>query len=343
MNFRFGQVMEMKIYVAYNDQVLIPQKDGSYRVVINSEWIPAFYALPSEIMINAEKNLQSLPRCPANLLLDPDCLALVESDKFLETIIDGYAYLIWNAMGLKGWMEYYSGYAPQWIMAHETPLWLSRMQQERILWTNNDLYSEPLLYQQIGFPSLTEAYDMVAAVAEYVLSLENRKDVIKVCNSIPCEEDFDQEKTNNQRLKNYLRQWYHQRTKHPMVSLDAILAAENSKINHRLMRMEAEDDMEEDAIARVDGEAFFRSLSDTDQKILFLRNKGKPMQEVANLVGLKTHSAVYKRIQKIGKAFEQWADENFGFEKEETVVDYEKITEETHNGSKPENRKHKIE
>ncbi|MBQ9188330.1 MAG: hypothetical protein IJ138_03315 [Clostridia bacterium] len=303
----------MKIYVAYNDQILIPQEDGSYRVVINSEWIPAFYALPAEIIVDAEKNLQSLPCCPADLLLDLDCLALVESDKFLETIIDGYAYLIWNAMGMKGWMEYYSGYAPQWIMARETPLWLSRMQQERILWTNNDLFAEPLLYQQIGFPSLAEAYDMVSAVAEYVLSLENRKDVIKVCNNIPCEEDFDQERYFNRRLLNFRREWYHRRTKHPMVSLNAILEKEHSRIHQRLMRMETEDDMEEDAISRIDGEAFFRSLSDTDQKILFLRNKGKPMQEVASLVGLKTHSAVYKRIQKIGKAYEQWADEDLGF------------------------------
>ena len=71
-----------------------------------------------------------------------------------------------------------------------------------------------------------------------------------------------------------------------------------------------EDDMEEDVIARIDGEAFFRSLSETDQKILLLRNMGKSMQKVADLVGLKTHSAVYKRIQRIGKTYENWADED---------------------------------
>ena len=57
------------------------------------------------------------------------------------------------------------------------------------------------------------------------------------------------------------------------------------------------------------------------------------MQEVADLVGLKTHSAVYKRIQKIGKAYEKWADEDLGFEKK-TVIDYENIIEETDNNSK---------
>ncbi len=35
---------------------------------------------------------------------------------------------------------------------------------------------------------------------------------------------------------------------------------------------------------------------------------------------LKTHSAFHKRIQKIGKTFEQWADEDLGFEKENAVV-----------------------
>lgn len=303
----------MKIYVAYNDKILIQQEDGSYRVVRNSEWIPAFYALPAEILAKAEENLWNLPRCPADLLLDSDCLALVESDKFFETVIDVYAYLIWNAMGMKGWMEYYSGYAPQWIMAHETPLWIGQMQRERILWTNNDLYADPLLYQQIGFPSLEDAKNMVASAAEYVLSMENRDKILEVCKQIPCEEDFDEERYHNRRLQNFKRQWYHRQTKHPMVSLNAILDNENSTVNHRLMRMETEDDMEEDAIARIDGESFFRSLSPSDQMILLLRNKGKTMEDVAKLVGLKTHSAVYKRIQRIGKRFERWADEDLGF------------------------------
>lgn len=48
----------MKIYVAFNDQILIPQEDGFYRVVKNSEWIPAFYALPAEIMVN--KRIQKI-------------------------------------------------------------------------------------------------------------------------------------------------------------------------------------------------------------------------------------------------------------------------------------------
>ncbi len=319
--------MHMKIYVSYNDKIIIPEGNGKYRAILNSEWIPAFYALPAEILAHAEDRLWNLPRCPADLLFSPDSLASVESDKFLETIIDGYAYLLWNAMGMKGWMEYYSGYAPQWIMAHETPLWLSRMQEERILWTNNDLFAEPLLYQLIGFPSLDEAKNMVAAVAKDVLSVENRKEVLKVCNEIPCEEDFDQERSLNRRLQNFRREWYHLRTKHPMVSLNAILDNENSKVNHRLMQMEAEEDMEDDVITKVDGETFFRSLSETDQKILFLRNKGKTMEDVAKLVGLKTHSAVHKRIQRIGKAYEKWADEDLGFthKRKKPVFDYGKI------------------
>ncbi|MBQ9189065.1 MAG: hypothetical protein IJ138_07055 [Clostridia bacterium] len=317
----------MKIYTDYNDRILIPREDGNYRIVLNSEFIPAFFALPGEIVAHAEDAIWDLPHCPAELLLNPASVAVIESDKFLETIIDGYAYLIWDAMGMKNWMEYYSGYAPQWILAHETLLWLSRMQAKRILWTNKDLFAEPLLYQLIGFPSLEDAKNMVAAVAEEVLSVENRGEVIKVCNEIPCEEDFDEERTLNRKLEHFRREWYHQRTKHPMVSLDAILDAEKSGINQRLMRMESEEDMEDDVITKVDGEAFFRSLSETDQKILFLRNKGKTMEDVAKLVGLKTHSAVYKRIQKIGKAYELWSDEDLGFTHKEKkpVFDYSKI------------------
>ena len=167
--------------------------------------------------------------------------------------------------------------------------------------------------------------DMVDSIAGDVFGMEHRGAVIDVCNEMPCEEDFDEERFFNRRLLNFQRQWYHRQTKHPTVSLDVILRSEKSKIHHRLMQMETEDDMEEDAIARIDGEAFFRSLSETDQKILLLRNMGKSMQKVADLVGLKTHSAVYKRIQRIGKSYEKWSDEDLGFEKEKAVIDYGEI------------------
>ena len=43
--------------------------------------------------------------------------------------------------------------------------------------------------------------------------------------------------------------------------------------------------------------------------------------------GKATHGAIYNRIQKIGKAYEQWADEDLGFRHKEKkpIIDYSKI------------------
>ena len=52
-----------------------------------------------------------------------------------------------------------------------------------------------------------------------------------------------------------------------------------------------------------------------DRKILALRLKKRPLQEIADRLGFKTHSAVLKRIRKIGKAFECYLGADPAFRK----------------------------
>ena len=67
----------MKIYTDYNDRILIPREDGNYRIVLNSEFIPAFFALPGEIVAHAEDAIWDLPHCPAELLLENCTTSLI--------------------------------------------------------------------------------------------------------------------------------------------------------------------------------------------------------------------------------------------------------------------------
>ena len=58
---------------------------------------------------------------------------------------------------------------------------------------------------------------------------------------------------------------------------------------------------------------FCKTLADTDRKIPVQRLQKRPLQEIADHLGFKTHSAVLKRIRKIGKAFERYLGIDFGF------------------------------
>ena len=79
------------------------------------------------------------------------------------------------------------------------------------------------------------------------------------------------------------------------------------------MSLAAEDDTEEEVVASQHGKAFYNTLSPLDQKIIYLRGRGQTLEQIAKQVGFATHSAVLKRIRKIGKAYEFWSGEDLGF------------------------------
>ncbi len=55
------------------------------------------------------------------------------------------------------------------------------------------------------------------------------------------------------------------------------------------------------------------TLTEKDKEILRLRMAGVTLEEIAEQLGYKTHSAALKRIRKIGHAYEKFADVDYGF------------------------------
>ena len=291
-------------------QIKVKMPNGILHSVTNSEALPAFYCMPAEVLMNMQPPIRNLPRRPHELLLHQEYREIIESDLFLEHICDGMAYLAWSAMGMSGWMEYYSGWSPQWCIAHEAPLWIWGMQQAGVLPTNRQLFLRPYCFKEIPVISLEEAYAMVATAAPYVLNTDDRGEVLRIAREFPCEEDFDEEKKFNRRLLNFRREWYHRRTKHPTdVPLECL--------TYHLHNDHSE--FEDAAVAQADTERFLNGLSETDRRIMELRVEGRPLEEIAQLVGFQTHSAVLKRIRKIGKAYERYAGDYLGFDEKRII------------------------
>ena len=79
----------------------IKREDGSCLEYKNAEFIPAFLMIPKELLIRCGMELFMLPRTRAALLGDRMLIRQVESDLFLECVVDAYAYTAWPHMGLK--------------------------------------------------------------------------------------------------------------------------------------------------------------------------------------------------------------------------------------------------
>ena len=90
----------------------------------------AYMYIPREYLSRCGAELNSIPRCLKDLLYDERALDIVESDLFLEAIIDVYAYLVCPHMGYKeSQMEIFSRDAPEWRYAHAAPMWIDGLEK----------------------------------------------------------------------------------------------------------------------------------------------------------------------------------------------------------------------
>lgn len=105
----------------------LKRKNGEVTPYKNSEMIPAFYFIPKEFLDKCPKELQDLPRHPWEMFHNWDAIRVVESDLFLELMMDAYAYMVWPYLDMGKDMEVYSGYDPVWVIAHSFGPWAQTM------------------------------------------------------------------------------------------------------------------------------------------------------------------------------------------------------------------------
>ena len=298
-------------------QLAFKQADGTMRVYKNAELIPAFLMIPNCLLEKTNKEMRTLKRVPRDLFLDPETIRRVESDNFLQVVIDCYAYVAWPYLKLGKNMEDYSGYDPGWLVAHAAPLWIDALEDLELLPDAGAFYrawqTDP--DTEIGFCSM-EYMSAVMRLAVQKVMVEGRYyEFFEVVKQHRCFEDYDR---RHSRVKiDFWRRWYHTRTKHPLTaSVDVI---KSMGVEPLAMQTNAAHEFEEQIWSEYEVDRFLRLLSETDRRILLLRCDKHPLAEIAQRLGFKTHSAILKRIRKIGKAYERFIGEDLGFSEPKIV------------------------
>lgn len=299
--------------------VMMKRKNGEVTPYRNAEFIPAYYFIPQSIIQRCGRELNELPRNPYLLKNDWNAIATVESDLFLLLIIDAYAYMVWPFMGLGAKREIYSGYEPSWIFAHSPAYWIQEMIEEKIIPTAEDLLRNAQPTEQLGYVSEEEISDLFSVLVPKVIEKHNMKAVVDTAKEYRCFEDFDYRASRQK--TDFYREWYHTRTKHPMISLDAY--KEDYAKSHNGQEWDMPDvnaDIELEVTVTVQVDDFLSKLTEKDKQILQMRMDGNTLEEITDKLGFQNHSGVLKRIRKIGKQYEQYSGEDFGFS-EQKIVD----------------------
>lgn len=129
--------------------------------------------------------------------------------------------------------------------------------------------------------------------------------LVQVMKEIPTYEDFNHYNKNNRPRIDFHRKWEHSRAKIKVTSLDEMEEAVDDEGEPLYAPVADESvNVEEQAFSELKVREFWASLNEDEQHLLQLKMDGMTAQEIAAELGLKTHSAVVKRLQKLKKKYD---------------------------------------
>ena len=297
------------------------RENGKIVEYVNSELIPGFLFLPMEILECFPPEAMRISRRVQDLLWDPKTIAIVESSFFENVVACGFSMLSWHAMGQpEETPESYSFDDPAYLFSSTPSIWILMLEKLDYI---KDAEEWAIFFSRfdiiLGFLTM----DFVVSVMEHyvpmIMDQFHMRETIKIAREIPCHEDFSRAMSTQKR--DFLRKWNHSRAKTEVLSLDALQQdAEAQQSSFRWEPADLEPSIEDIALDRVVAGQYLDTLSETDRKILEMRNLGYNLTEISERLGFKTHSAVQKRIQKLGRGFELFADTDLGFENNASAV-----------------------
>lgn len=233
----------------------------------------------------------------------PEWRRILLSQQFPSEIMDAVASMVFPHLGFGGWKEHYTANSPAWRLSYALPLWAKGV--ERVWgWGVQKLFRLPPNFE-IPFFEADDVQAMMKQVVEQTIGEQDWRPMLEAVREMPCDEDF--EKWDTYVRKDFLRKWYHTRSKCVRtVSLEACMEDKDSKI-HSLPAPEG--DVAEQAAEKDFCNRFKAALPERDRTILELRGEGYGYQEIADKLGYKTHSAVIKRMEAIKKRFVRYENE----------------------------------
>lgn len=190
-------------------------------------YLPLAYMLPYDVL-SRYPTLSKLPRSMGALNASPEWGKIIVSQQFLNEIMDAVASLAFPHFGFSGWKEHYTGYSPVWRLSYALPLWAKGVEKLRG-WGIQALFALPPDYE-IPFYDPEDVRQVMKQVVEQTIEEQGWGPMLEVIRDMPCDEDFEKWDTNVR--KDFLRKWYHTRSKRVQtVSLEECMEDEDSNIH----------------------------------------------------------------------------------------------------------------
>ena len=288
----------------------IRMADGSIRIMKHAELLPLYYLIPEEILSKCGVELNRIERILCVLFTDPVAMDIVESDLFMLCIMDCYAYMAWHYLCPDvPFKEIYSINEPSWRLAQAIHIWINEIFELDLIPRFEEYCVNTRIF--IPYPPIEKVSDIMYTAVTSAVKRYNLQPIIDTAKEYRCFEDFD-DRNSTQKI-DFIRKWYHTRTKHPQVSFEGYQEWYREMYDDTFEIEDPISSFEDEVVENIDVQKFLSKLDEKDKQILQLREDGYTYKEIADRVGFKTHSAVVKRINKIGRMYEKYSGLNFGF------------------------------
>jgi len=293
--------------------VVLPHTIIEIPLSSNLSWLPLFYALPPEL-VNKRPEYAELPR-NINILLSSEAARnMVESDLFVELVWDCYAWSIWQFLkvplkngtyrDIPGDWSNYTGHFPLWRLSYYLQLFFRNKFEHEMEFSFQRLFMMP---PSINVPWLDSQHfsNLVGNLTDLIVEEQNLQPAIDAIWNNRQVDDYTDD--DNYARKDFMKHWTHARSDggvKAVLSLEKMLETSEEEINS----VAYSEDMSGEIVKKISIRHFINGLTHEGKKILQLRGEGKTLREIAAAIGLKSPSAITKRIAKIAEQYKAEVD-----------------------------------
>ena len=278
-----------------------------------------FYALPKELVIK-RKDYLDIPRNPYEVLYTDNYNYLINDDVFLQLIWESYAWSVWQFIqvprrdgygNIPGKWTDYSGDFPLWRLCFVIQNYFRKKFEYGMEWSFQKLFMMP---KEMQIPWLTyqQFSNLIGNLTDMIVEEQNWQPMIDEIWKNRQIEDYSERKSTYKR--DFINKWYcsWNKKKRPIFLDEAIKSGEEISEELLVQLPSPREDFETRILSKQKVEAFFETLNGKDKRILQMRMDGCTLEQIAKFAGYKTPSAVYKRIQKIATAYEDFVSKKYG-------------------------------
>ena len=278
-----------------------------------------FYALPKELVIK-RKDYLDIPRNPYEVLYTDKYDYLINDDVFLQLIWESYAWSVWQFIqvprrdgygNIPGKWTDYSGDFPLWRLCFVIQNYFRKKFEYEMDWSFQKLFMMP---REMQIPWLTyqQFSNLIGNLTDMIVAEQDWQPMIDEIWNNRQMEDYSERKSTYKR--DFINKWYcsWNKKKTPIFLDEAIKSGEEISEELLVQLPSPREDFETRILSKQKVEAFFETLDGKDKRILQMRMDGCTFEQIAKFAGYKTPSAVYKRIQKIATAYEDFVSKKYG-------------------------------